>query len=227
MTLFESVGQQKRRAAVVIGRFQPATVGHYAVFDSVKKFIRDNEELRLDAVPIVVVIDGKETSKDKSKNPLSASERISFMTGSGKANGIKFLVAKSAFDAFEEVRKAGFEPIAIAAGSDRADKYLEMLDKYFKTKDGKQIKHHAITLQRVSEGKEDKHKKTAALDDILKYMDDDIPTDMVSASLARRAVELGEFEKFAVITGLSEKPELARKMFDKIKHSMETGDGST
>ena len=223
--LFESVGQQKRRAAVVIGRYQPPTIGHYSVFDAVKKFIRDNADLRLDAVPIVVVVAGKETSKDKSKNPLTANERISFMTGSGKANGIKFLVASSAFDAFEEVRKAGFEPIAIAAGSDRADKYLEMLDKYFKTKDGKQIKHYAITLQRVAENKE--HKKTAGLDDILKYMGDEIPTDMVSASLARRAVELDEFEKFVVITGLSEKPELARKMFDKIKHSMETNDGST
>ena len=222
--LTETVGQQKRRAAVIVGRMNPPTVGHYKVFDVAKKYIRDNKDLGLDAVPIVVVVAGKETSKDKSKNPLTANERISFMTGSGKANGIKFLVASSAFDAFEEVRKAGFEPIAIAAGSDRADKYLEMLDKYFKTKDGKQIKHYAITLQRVAENKEH---KTAGLDDILKYMGDEIPTDMVSASLARRAVELDEFEKFVVITGLSEKPELARKMFDKIKHSMETNDGST
>lgn len=218
----ETVGQQTKRAAVVVGRFNPPTIGHYAVFDAVKKYIRNNQNLQLDAVPIVVVIAGKETSKDKYRNPLSANERISFMTASGKANGVKFLVASSAFVAFEEVRKAGYEPIAVAAGSDRADKYLEMLDKYYKTKDGKEIDHYAITLDRITEGEESKEKidKTAALDDILQYMDDEIPTEMVSASLARRAVMQDEFEKFCVITGMTEKPKLAQKMFDKIKASI-------
>lgn len=217
--LFETVGQQKRRAAVVVGRFNPPTIGHYKVFDIVKKYIRDHQDLRLDAVPIVVVVAGKETSKDKTKNPLTANERVSFMAASGKANGVKFLVAKSAYDAFEEVRKAGFEPIAVAAGSDRGDKYLEMLDKYFKTPDGKEIDHYSITVDRVTESKE-KIDKKAALDDILQYMDDEVPTNMVSASLARRAVELDEFEKFAVIVGLEDKRHLARKMFDKIKAAM-------
>ena len=224
-TVFEeTVGQQNKRAAVVVGRFNPPTIGHYSVFDAVKKYIRNNQNLGLDAVPIVVVVAGKETSKDKTKNPLTANERISFMTASGKANGVKFLVASSAFQAFEEVRKAGYEPIAVAAGTDRADKYLEMLDKYYKTNDGKEIDHYAITLNRVVESEEPKEKvnKKAALDDILQYLDDDLPTEMVSASLARRAVEKDEFDKFVIITGLTEKPALARKMFDKIKASMAT-----
>ena len=227
--LTEMVGQQKRRAAVIVGRFQPPTIGHYKVFDVVKKYIRDHQDLRLDAVPIVVVVAGKETSKDKSKNPLTANERVSFMKASDKANGVKFLVASSAYDAFEEVRKAGFEPIAVAAGTDRGDKYLEMLDKYFKTPDGKGIDHYSITVDRVTEAKEEKVDKKAALDDILHYMDGDIPTKMVSASLARRAVELEELEKFAIIVGLEEKPALAKKMFDKIKAAMaarESEDGA-
>lgn len=226
--IFESIGQQTKRAAVVVGRFNPPTIGHYTVFNTVKKFIRDNENLNLDPVPIVVVIAGKETSKDKSKNPLTANERISFMKGSGNANGIKFLEADSAFNAFEAVRKAGYEPIAVAAGSDRGDKYLEMLDKYFKTQDGKEIDHYAITLDRVTESvQKEKLDKDAALSDVLKYMDDEIPTNMVSASLARLAVKKDEFEKFMIIVGLTEKPQLARKMFDKIKTSMKEYDGAT
>jgi len=218
--LEDTVGQQSKRAAVIVGRFQPPTIGHYSVFDVVKKYIRDHVDLKLDLIPIVVVVEGKETSKDKKKNPLTGEERIRFMTGSGKANGVKFLKAASAFDAFEAVRKAGYEPIAIAAGSDRGTKYLEMLDKYFKTRDNKPIKHYSITVGRVSEGKSKKIDKAAAMDDVLDVMDADIPTSMVSASLARRAVERNEFEKFKTLVGLTEKPQMARKMFDKIKAAM-------
>ena len=224
-----TVGEQKKRAAVVVGRFSAPTIGHYAVFDAAKKFIRDRQDLRLDAVPIVVVVDGKETGKDKDRNPLSANERISFMKASGLADGIKFIVADSAFAAFEEVRKAGYEPIAVGAGSDRANKYIEMLDKYFKAKNDKKINHYAITLKRVSEGKSsEKIDKDAALDDILRYMGDDIPTNMVSASLARRAIKQNEFKKFTIISGLVKKPALAKKMFNKVKAAMamETPDGS-
>lgn len=222
--LEETVGQQSKRAAVVVGRMNPPTIGHYAVIDAVKKYIRDNQNLGLDPVPIVVVVAGKETSKDKKKNPLTANERISFMKASGHADGVKFLVAGSAFAAFEEVRKSGYEPIAIAAGSDRADKYLEMLDKYFKTKDNKEIDHYAINLDRTGDEEKpaegEKVDKKAGLDDILKYMDEDIPIEMVSASLARRAVEKGEFDKFKILVGLTEKTKLAQKLFDKIKAAM-------
>lgn len=210
-----------KRAAVIVGRFQPPTIGHYAIVNMVKKFIRDNPDLDLDAVPILVVVEGKETSKDLKRNPLSADERIAFMKASGKADGVRFLKANSAYNAFEEVRKAGFEPIAIAAGSDRGQNYLEMLDKYFKTKNGGQIKHRLIELPRNEESTNEAIDKDAGLDDILKYTDKDIPISMVSASLARRAVQAGEREKFTIIVGLTDKPQLANKMFDKIKAAME------
>ncbi len=222
--LEESVGEQPKKAAVVVGRMNPPTIGHYAVFDAVKKYIRDHEDLKLEAIPIVVIIEGKETSKDKKKNPLSAEDRIKFMTASGKADGIKFIVASSAFAAFEEVRKAGFEPVAVAAGSDRADSYLQMLDKYFLTKAGEKIKHHAITLGRTMGHTAKKGHEKEALADILAHVDAEIPVEMVSASLARLAVQKNEQEKFAILTGLVDKPELAKKMFDKIKTAM-NGDG--
>lgn len=222
----QSAGQQTRRAAVVIGRFNPPTVGHYKVLNVVKKFIRANPELELDMVPILVVIEGKETSKDKQRNPLTADERIAFMKGSGLADGVKFLKAGSAFAAFEAVRKAGFEPIAVAAGSDRGDNYLAMLNKYFKSKDGKDIKHRLIELPRGgSNSKEDAGiNKNAGLFDILKHMDKDIPVSMVSASLARLAVQQNEREKFAIIVGLENKPNIANLLFNKIKKAMEIQD---
>ena len=216
---------QKRRAAVVIGRFNPPTIGHYAVFDQVKKFIRDHEDLQLNAMPVVVIVEGKETSKDKTKNPLTGEERLSFMKGSGRADGVKFLIAPNAMDAFKACRSAGYEPIAVAAGSDRADKYLEMLDKYFVTPKGQPIDHYAIELPREEEGTLDGQNaetKTQSLDDVLQYTDEEIPVSMVSGSLARHAVTRDALDKFSIITGLSAKPKLAALMFNKIKASMAT-----
>lgn len=225
-----TVGEQQRRAVVVVGRFQPPTAGHYALLDQVKKYIRDNPDIKLDPIPIVVVVDGKKTGKDKTKNPLSANERISFMTGSGKANGVKFLSAPSAFEAFEAVRKAGFEPIVVAAGSDRAEKYKELLNKYFKDKSGNPIVHAALSLGRDADSAVEVSNaidKKAALDDILQYMGDEIPANMVSASLARHAVLSNEPEKFALIVGLANKPQMAQLLFNKIKASMESTNGDS
>lgn len=217
-----TVGEQSKRVAVMIGRMQPPTAGHYAVFDVMKRFVLEHEDLNLDAVPIVVVVEGKETSKDKSRNPLTGDERVSFMKGSGNADGVRFLKAGSAFAAFEEVRKAGFEPIAIAAGSDRAQNYLSMLDRYFTSPDDEPIEHYKIELPRAAnEAAEPKINKDAGLADVLRYVDKDLPISMVSASLARLAVKNGEREKFAIIVGLSGKPTLATLMFNKIKAAME------
>lgn len=211
-----TVGEQKKRVAVVVGRMQPPTIGHYSVINQVKKFIASNPSLKLDTIPILVVIAGLKTGQDKSRNPLTADERISFMKGSGRADGVRFLKARSAFDAFEEVRKAGYEPIAIAAGVDRGRNYLAMLDKYYKAQDDSVIKHHLIELPRTGAD------NPAALSDILKHMDKDIPITMVSASLARLAVKQGDLEKFAIIVGLSAKIRLANIMFNKIRTAMET-----
>lgn len=210
----------RKKVAVTLGRFQPPTVGHYAVIDKMKKFILDNEELKLDAIPVVIVIEGKKTSEDKSVNPLTAAERIAYMKASGKADGVKFFKARSAFDAFKLVQQNEMEPIAVAAGSDRAENYLEMLDKYFKDENGKSVDHFKIDLKRSTPVDAVNYDKNAQLEDILKYMDEDIPIEMVSASLARLAVTENEFKKFQIITGLTNKPKLAQSLFDKLARSM-------
>ena len=300
----EKISMQPKRAAVVVGRFNPPTIGHYKVIDTAKAFVRDNKNLRLDPVIIVVVVDGVKSSEDKNRNPLTADERVAFMTGSELANGVKFLIAPSAMAAFQEVRKAGYEPIAVAAGADRGDNYLKMLDTYFKTDDDKPIDHYLIGLDRGADAVQESvsPKKNiqkilqltrnincpqkdlvhaveenpvitakildainaahdsavhitsvsqaiaqlgfntvknialkmcqhgvlegldndAALDDILKYTDNEIPVTMVSASLARHAVKNDELDKFTIITGLQKKPALAKLMFNKIKAAMAT-----
>lgn len=218
--LFEGLSPMaSKRAAVLIGRFNPPTLGHYKVIDAVKSFIKKNPSLNLEFTPIVVIIGGSKSDSDKKRNPLSISERELFMKGSGRANGVIFMHAPNAFAALALVREKGFEPIAVAAGSDRIADYIRILDNHFKTDDGKEIKHHKISLTRDEAAVDTNEKsKVHSMDSTLSSLKDGdkIDTDVVSGSLARRAVELGYEPEFAKITGLEDKPLLAKKMFNKI-----------
>lgn len=222
-----TVGAQKKRAAVMVARINPPTVGHYKVIDAMKAFIRDNPDLRISA-PVLVIVAGEKSGEDKEKNPLTAEERAKFIEASGRANGVKVLVAPSGFAAFEAVRRAGYEPIAVAAGSDRIDRYLELLDKYFTTQDGTKIKHVPVPgLGREGQEGTKSDKRTTmekALEDLKQGGTLDVAE--VSGSMARRAVELGYEEEFAQIVGLEKKPKLAKLMFNKIKTSLGAGDGA-
>lgn len=224
---FDSVGEQSKKAVVMVGRMNPPTRGHYKVIDAMKAFIRENPKLNLDAKPIVVVIEGAKSSKDKTRNPLTAEQRTSYMQSSGNANGVTFLTASSAIDAFEAVRRAGFETIAIAAGSDRAKNYMTMLEKYFKAKDGSDIKRQVVPgLDRDMDEEQDDGPE--AMDRLLDAAEggDDIPLELVSGTLARRAVQQDKVNAFAHIVGLEKKPKLAKQMMQAIKKSMGSGDGA-
>jgi hypothetical protein len=214
----EAVGEQPKRVAVAVGRFQPPTRGHYKVMDAMKAFIRDNKKLNLEATPVVVIVAGGKTSEDKTRNPLTAEERQTYMESSGRANGVKFLIANNAFTAFVAVREAGFEPIALAAGSDRQADYMRILDKSFKDKDGKEIKHHAIPgLDRDADNDSDAGPDAFA--HMIAEINDgkEIPVDMISGSLARYAAKNDEVKAFAYITGLDKKPKLAAQLAKKIQ----------
>lgn len=223
--LFEDLAPMAtKKVAVVTGRFNPPTKGHYAVIDQVKKFIRQNKSLGLEAGPAVVIIGGSKSDADKKRNPLSAEEREVFMKASGKANGCTFFIAPNAFAAFALLREKGYEPIAFACGQDRMKDYMTLLDKHF-TDNGKPIKHYGIELTRDEDAIETKKDaKSAAIENTLEKLkkSGSIAIDEVSGSIARRAVELGFEPEFAKIVGLEDKPVLAKKMFDKIKAALGT-----
>ncbi len=202
---------QTKNAVVIVGRFQPPTIGHYKVIDRAKRFIRENKHLNLFTKPILVIVNGKETSKDKTQNPLTVEERVYYLENSGRANGVLFLNAPNAFAAFNEVRNAGFEPIVVAAGSDRVDGYITLLDDKFLDANGKRQKHFKITdLTR--------HELPANEKSLKKIHDSSsVDSGEVSGSLARRAAELDYFDEFVKIVGLEKNIPAAKKMFKRIK----------
>jgi len=222
--LFEALPpMQKKKVAFAIGRYQPPTSGHYKVINKMKEFIRKNPHLNLEAKPVVVVIAGEKSSLDKKKNPLTADERITYMQASGKANGVEFLTSKSAFFALGAIRDAGYEPVAIGAGTDRAKGYKDMLDKGFKTEDGEDIEHVIIPgLDRTEDAVETKKAdKQSALDRAMEklHSSGNLNDDEISGSVARRAVELGYEDEFATIVGLEHNKTLSKMMFKKLQKS--------
>lgn len=211
----ETVGEQPKKAVVMVGRLNPPTGGHYKVIDLMKKFQRANKGVD----PVVVIVDGAKSGKDKAKNPLTAEERIKFIQASGKANGVKIISAPSAFAAFEEVRKAGYEPYAVAAGSDRAAKYIELLDKYFTAADGSKLKH--VVMPGLDE-RSDPDDDGVPSEEVLELAEngEDIPIHMISGSMARLAVKLGKKKAFAKILGVDQK--LADMIFKKVAAALDT-----
>jgi hypothetical protein len=203
--------KQNKLIAVAPGRFSVPTEGHYKVINKMKEFIRKNKHLGLEITPVILIIDGEESRKDKDRNPLTPHDRIEFMKGSGKANGVIFIVAKNIFSGFIQLRLKGYEPIAIAAGSDRAQSYKELLDDKFT--DGNKSIEHIIIPGLERNNTENK------LDKLVKEIDSEkeISDKNISSSLAKHAVQLDYLDVFTKIVGLEHKPSLAKLMFNKIK----------
>ena len=201
---------QKKNVVVLVGRFSPPHLGHYKAINNAKAFIRNNPKLNLEAQPVVIVIAGPKTSLDKKTNPLSVHDRINFMKYSGNADGVVFSESSNAFKAFEKVRELGYEPIVIAAGDDRADNYLSILDNHFLKKNGSKISHYKVpNLER----------EKASLSDLEDSAT--IDSSLVSGTMVRAAINAGYEDVFTKMVGLEKKPKLAKLMFKKVKKAME------
>jgi hypothetical protein len=202
--------EQDKRAVVILGRFQPPTIGHYKIVNLAKKFIRENPVLKLFIKPIIVIINGEKFSKDTTENPLTIEQREYFMKNSGKTNGCIFLSAENAFEGFKAVRGNGFEPIVVGSGSDRAQGYLEMLDKYFLDKNYHKQKHYILPGLKTRNDENPEQ--------ILKSKN--VQIEEISGSLARKAVELGYFDEFVEITGLNKNIPAAKKLYRIIEKGL-------
>lgn len=210
---------QKKKATIIIGRFQPPHLGHYKVIQQAWKFTKDHD---IDAL-FVVIVEGVKTSENKADNPLTVDERIRYMKNSGRANWVKdYLVAQDAFDAMIKVREAGYEPIAIAAGDDRADKYLGILDKYFLDVNKNPIKHMKVSgLERYKSAVQSSVKKST-IDKALEKLKagNELDVEEASGTMARTAALNGFYDEFVKIVSLEKNKVAARQMYNKIRKSI-------
>jgi len=199
--------KQDKTAVLIIGRFQPPTKGHTALVDTAKKAFR---KYKYDAI-VVCVVEGKESSKDKSKNPLSGKSRVYYLQNSKYGNGIQYVVVKSAFDAFIKCRELGYEPMCVVGGhfvdgskeENRAVDYKGLLDKYFTEDDGTPITHKAVVLDRDSGAS---------------------GVEGISGTTVRAAVKADRFDDFKDMVAI-ENEKIVKQMFDEMKSSLEKKNG--
>lgn len=195
-----------KNGAIVIGRFNPPTVGHYHLIDKVKNFIIKNRaEHDISPTVFIVVVDGEKSSTDKDRNPLSATERVALMSKNQSCSGCKFIIAKTAIDGFNKMRETGYEPVLIAGGDDRVKSYVEILEKH-----NPEIDRIEFALRRNII---DPEQSENLLDHI-----SSTDYSIISASLARYAVKKDNLSAFKLITGLSDP--IAEQVFQKIKSRM-------
>ncbi len=107
-------------AVIAVGRMNPPTRGHAVL---VRKVIE--EAKRLGARPILFIVDGEKSGKDKAKNPLSGQQREAYVKS--LFPGVQVDVVSSAYQVLDVLYVQGYEPAIWIAGSDRSQNYQRML----------------------------------------------------------------------------------------------------
>lgn len=217
-TLSEMQRMKDKPAVVAVGRFNPLTIGHQAMIRAAHEYAKEHDIPHL----IVVIVAGESNSENKEINPLTGSERKRFIEASDVADLIdEILIAKDAFHALTSVRKIGYEPMAIAAGPERQQGYLGILDTYFLDKAGKPIKHAIVPdIERndsvINGSEEEKLEKNKELLDKLED-GEDIAATYVSSTLAKMAAKDNKQDIFRKLTGFENNPEIGNQMFELVR----------
>jgi len=113
-------GGQNNLVAFMVGRMNPPTRGHGILISRLRETAS-----RLGARPILYIVDGEKSSKDRVKNPLTAEQRLAIIRK--LFPGIMVDVVASAYEALEVLDLQGLKPRAWIAGSDRASNYRKLI----------------------------------------------------------------------------------------------------
>lgn len=106
------------QAVIVIGRFNPPTIGHESIFKTAIQTAK-----KTNSVPIIFV----SSSVDNKSNPLPIEEKISFLKSFFP--GIDFRPMTSAYDAIKNLSNEGYDSIILLTGNDRKESYTKMITR--------------------------------------------------------------------------------------------------
>ena len=140
--LQEIVRGSSKKVVFSFGRFNPPTVGHEKLIDTIVSHARRNgAENRIYI----------SNTHDSKKNPLPPEEKKRIMDISfPSANIIQSRSIVSPFHAFDELVEEGYREITLIVGSDRVNEFRNAIEKYIK-KDGIDIDKFEV----VSAGERD------------------------------------------------------------------------
>jgi len=183
----------KKHVAFAFGRFNPPTVGHKKLIDTV-----------------VDASDGGDfyiftsQSQDPDKNPLDYQTKVSFLKKlfpSIQDKIVYDMTIKNVLQAADKLKANGYTDATFVCGSDRVPEFTKLLNTW----NGMDKTPRFGTLNIVSSGERE---------------DGAEGVEGVSASMAREFVKNNDFESFKGT--VPNNPQLAKELFDAVKQGMAT-----
>jgi hypothetical protein len=107
----------KTKVSVFPGRMSPLHIGHHQIISSMKY------------KPVILLVKGKGTSKDKEKNPFDEEYQEYLIKKCFPKAEVRVVFNSNLSAISFHLRKSGLEISELFAGDDRMDSYKKMIDK--------------------------------------------------------------------------------------------------
>jgi nicotinic acid mononucleotide adenylyltransferase len=183
----------KKHVAFAFGRFNPPTIGHKKLIDTV-----------VDAADGGDFYIFTSQSQDPDKNPLDYQTKVSFLKKlfpSIQDKIVYDMTIKNVLQAADKLKANGYTDATFVCGSDRVPEFTKLLNTW----NGMDKTPRFGTLNIVSSGERE---------------DGAEGVEGVSASMAREFVKNNDFESFKGT--VPNNPQLAKELFDAVKQGMAT-----
>jgi nicotinic acid mononucleotide adenylyltransferase len=181
----------KKHVAFAFGRFNPPTIGHKKLIDTV-----------VDAADGGDFYIFTSQSQDPDKNPLDYQTKVSFLKKlfpSIQDKIVYDMTIKNVLQAADKLKANGYTDATFVCGSDRIPEFTKLLNTW----NGMDKTPRFGTLNIVSSGERE---------------DGAEGVEGVSASMAREFVKNNDFESFKGT--VPNNPQLAKELFDAVKQGM-------
>jgi nicotinic acid mononucleotide adenylyltransferase len=183
----------KKHVAFAFGRFNPPTIGHKKLIDTV-----------VDAADGGDFYIFTSQSQDPDKNPLDYQTKVNFLKKlfpSIQDKIVYDMTIKNVLQAADKLKANGYTDATFVCGSDRIPEFTKLLNTW----NGMDKTPRFGTLNIVSSGERE---------------DGAEGVEGVSASMAREFVKNNDFESFKGT--VPNNPQLAKELFDAVKQGMAT-----
>lgn len=107
---------RSKEVSIFLGRMQPIHIGHQAIIKTMKN-------------PIILLVKGKASSKDKKRNPFDAKYQTKLIKRIDSKAVIMEVSTGYIPEIAADLRKKGMELVAVHAGSDRLNDYKKQFSR--------------------------------------------------------------------------------------------------
>jgi nicotinic acid mononucleotide adenylyltransferase len=188
--------QVKEEISVVFGRFNPPTLGHQRLFDTLSE-IAENDNYRI----------YPSRSNDPKKNPLDPSTKISVMCEMYPEHSDKIVnddSIRNILDVLKNLHVEGYKKVNIVVGSDRQNEFEKLTNQY------NNDLYFFEEINVVSAGERDSDS-------------DDV--EGISASKLRKFVLEGNYQEFAQCIPNTLSSTQSQKLYKILRQSMNIDEG--